>query len=133
MTARVYATVDDYQSLIGDVTTPQARVARLLARASLRLDTAMIGAVYATDPNGYPADAGLADVMRRATCYQVQFMVDMDDDTGVKQRLDQVTVGGLNFHRAQGTAGLAQLPIAPDALSLLQTSGVLQTAPMIAW
>lgn len=133
MTARVYATVTDYRANTPDQFTTDARVNYLLGRASRSVDRAMIGAVYPTDPQGYPADASLIDVMMRATCEQAYFMVDQDDDSGVKQRLDQVTVGGLSFHRAAGTSGLALPPLCPAALEILQLSGVGPTAPMSTW
>lgn len=133
MTARVYATFQDYQAWSNDTFTTEARVNYLLARASEVIDIALVGAVYSVDPNGYPTDANVQDVLNRATCAQVAFEVDQDDDTGVKGRLDQVTVGGLSFHRAAGTTALALPPLAPRAAAILRTSGVLPSAPMINW
>lgn len=135
MTTRVYATLADYRAYTGDAATPDARVTALLTMASEDLDgQALVGAVYTTDPQGYPADAGLLDVLMKVTCRQVQFMLDMDDDTGVKQRLDSVKVGSLSFTRAKGVSvGSGMYPIGPRALALLHSSGVLPAAPMINW
>lgn len=133
MTVRVYATVADYQAWSADTITPTARVTFLLSRASEQVDRAMVGAVYTVDPNGYPVDAMLLDVMNRATCAQVAFLVDYDDDQGAKQRFQSVTVGNVTFQRAAGTAGLAQIPIGPNTLDILRNAGALPTAPMIDW
>jgi hypothetical protein len=133
MTTRVYATYTDYTSYTSDAVTTQSRVTLLLTKASVIIDRALIGAVYATDPQGYPTDAGLLDVVMKATCEQVLFMVDLDDDTGAKQRFQSVTVGNVTFQRAQGTAGNARIPLAPGAMDLLQVAGVLGVAPMINW
>lgn len=133
----MYATLPEYRAYTGDATTPDARVTSLLTMASEDLDgQALVGAVYPTDPQGYPTDAGLLDVLMKATCRQVQFMLDMDDDTGVKQRLDSVRVGSLSFTRSKSTssgAGAGMYPIGPRALGLLHGAGVLGTAPMINW
>lgn len=133
MTTRVYASYTDYTGYTTDAVTTPARVVLLLTRASVIIDRALIGAVYATDPQGYPTDAGLLDVLMKATCEQVLFMVDLDDDTGTKQRFQSVTVGNVTFQRAQGTAGNTRIPLAPAAADLLQVAGVLAVAPMINW
>lgn len=132
MTTRVYATVSDYVAYTNGsgVAVNQPRVTFLLPRASVILDRALVGARYAVDPQGYPTDATLIDSLSKAVCEQVMFMLDMDDDTGVKARMDQVAVGGLSFHRTAGTAGLAKIPLAPMALELLHLCGALPTAPL---
>lgn len=131
----MYATLADYRAYTGDAVTPDATVTAKLTMASEDLDgQALVGAVYPTDPQGYPTDAGLLDVLMKATCRQVQFMLDMDDDTGVKQRLDSVRVGSLSFTRGKNVSvGSGMYPIGPRVLALLHGSGVLGTAPMINW
>jgi hypothetical protein len=128
----VYATVADYVAYTAGsgVAVNQPRVGFLLPRASLVLDDALIGARYAVDPQGYPTDATLIDSLNKAVCEQVMFMLDMDDDTGVKARMDQVSVGGLSFHRTAGTAGLAKIPLAPMAKTFLHQCGALPSAPL---
>lgn len=134
MTSRVYATVADYRAWSGQTFPPDARVTVLLARASADVDRAMIGAVYATNPaTGMPTDAAVADTFNRATCAQVQFRADLDDDTGTKSRLDAVSIGGISIHRAAGTTGQALPPIGPEALQILQLDGALPTSPLMGW
>lgn len=134
MAQRVYATLADYQQWSGDVITTPARVQQLLRLASGDVDSAMVASVYQTDPNGYPTDGFAIEAFRDATCAQVQWLVDQDDDTGVKQRLQSVSVGGLSFQRAAGTAGTAALPVlCPRALQILRQHGALPNAPLVGW
>lgn len=133
MTVRIYASVGDYQQITTDVATPAARVTRLLRDASRCVDRAVIGAIYPTDPQGYPLDANLIDVFKTATCYQVEFLRDLDDDSGAKARMDSITVGSLRFQRTKGTGGLTLKPLGPLALQELRLAGVLQVAPMVNW
>lgn len=130
---RVYATVQDYQTATGDTYTLPARVAVLLRRASRCVDRAAIAATYPTDPQGYPADAALIDTFMQATCEQAAFIRDLDDDTGVKARMDNVKVGSLSFTRTKGTAGLALPPISPAVLEIFQLAGVGPVAPYSSW
>lgn len=131
---RLYATVAEYQAYPpGDTYTPTATVQGLLRDASRAVDRAAIAAVYPTDPQGYPLDANLIDTFKNATIEQARFLRELDDPTGAKQRLETVRVGSLNFQRAQGTAGLAMLPLGPRALEELRLAGVLPVAPMVNW
>lgn len=133
MTTRLYATVTDYQSYTGDVVTLTPLLNRWLMLASQQIDRAVIGAIYPYDPQGYPVDANLIVSFKDATCEQVLFLRDTDDDSGVKARLSTVRMGSMSFTRASGTAGLAMKPLAPNALEILRNAGVLQVAPMVNW
>lgn len=134
MTVRVYATAADYQTWSNDAITAPARLAFLLQRASQTIDSAMVASVYQTDVNGYPTDGFTIEAFRDATCAQVAWMVDQDDDTGVKQRLSSVSVGGLSFTRAGNVAAGNALPVlAPTALQILRQAGALPNAPLVGW
>lgn len=133
MVQRVYATLADYQQWSGDAVTTPARVQQLLNLASGDVDSAMVASVYQTDPNGYPTDGFTIEAFRDATCAQVAWLVDQDDDTGVKQRLQSVSVGGLSFQRAAGTAGSALPVLCPRALQILRQHGALPNAPLVGW
>lgn len=131
---RLYATVPEYQAYApGDTYTPTATVQGLLRDASRAVDRAAIAAVYPTDPQGFPLDANLIDTFKNATIEQALFLRDLDDRTGAKQRLASVHVGSLTFQRAQGTAGLAMMPLGPRALEELRLAGVMPVAPMVNW
>ena len=133
MTTRLYATVTDYQSYTGDVVTLVPQLNRWLRTASRQIDRAVIAAVYPVDPQGYPVDANLIASFKDATCEQVTFLRDTDDDSGVKARLSSVRMGSMSFNRAPGTAGLALKPLCPDALEILRNAGCLPVAPMVNW
>lgn len=133
MTTRVYATVADYQTYTGDTLTLAPQLTIWLRAASRHVDRAVIAAVYPTDPQGYPVDANLIVSFKDATCEQVMFLRDTDDDSGVKARLSSVRMGAMSFTRAPGTAGLALKPICPGALEILRNTGVLPVAPMVNW
>lgn len=133
MTLRLYASYGDYQQITDDLATPEARVTRLLRDASRDVDRAVVGAIYTTDPQGYPVDANLIDVFKTATAFQAEFLRDLDDDSGAKGRMDSITVGSLRFQRTKGTGGLTLRPIGPRALTELRLAGVLQVAPMVNW
>jgi hypothetical protein len=130
-TPRVYATLADYQGWSNDVTTLSATVGLLLVTASAVIDMACTGAVYDTDPTTLlPTDPDVAAILCLATVQQVQFMIDLDDGTGVKQRMQSVSIGGLSVTRAPGMAGGALPPLGQLPLMTLWNAGILQTAPM---
>jgi len=134
MAARVYATIADYRANTGDAVTPDARVTVLLQMASAAIDRAMIGAVYAVDATTLlPTDATVIDIFTRATCAQAQFVLALDDDTGVQGRLEAVSIGGISIRRAPGTTGQAEPPLGPQALQILQIEGALPTSPLQGW
>lgn len=130
---RVYATVLDYQTNTNDTFTTPARLNLLLQEASRNVDRAVIGAWYATDPQGYPADAALIDAFMHATCQQAAFLRDLDDPTGAKARMNNVKVGSLSFTRTPGTAGMALKPLGPQALEILQLAQVISVTPFNNW
>jgi len=78
-----YASIDDYAEYVGhpvDEFTP-----RIMTRASLNVDKALVGAIYDTDTNGLPTGTDvngqpLADAFRDATCAAARPMVEDWDD-----------------------------------------------------
>lgn len=130
-TPRLYATSDDYTGWSGDTVTLPARLTYLLQVASQVIDMACVGAVYDTDDTTQlPTDPDVAALLCLATVQQVAFMIDIDDDTGVKQRMSNVSMGGLTITRASGMSGMALPPLGPLPLMTLLTAGVLTTSPM---
>lgn len=89
----VYATIDDYIVYTGvpiaapyvpddgllippGPMMPTEVPPRVFIRASLAVDKALVGAIYATDTDGLPTDTTLIEVFRDATCAQARHMVD---------------------------------------------------------
>ena len=128
--APVYATLQQYRDETRDSATPDAKVEDKLPRASLRLDELLIGAFYDTDDTGAPTDELTAEVFMRATCAQAQFMVARDDDTGAKGGMQNVSVGGVSYSRAQESTGVGADRFAPEAVSILRTEGILPVNPV---
>lgn len=128
-TPRLYATADDYSQYLGDGGVLPARLDYELRRASAVIDFAMTGAVYDTDDTGMPTETDVAEMMCQATCEQVEYQVELDDDTGAKARFDQVSISGVSMHRAPGMAGMALPPLGPAPMLTLMNAGALPTAP----
>lgn len=80
----VYATIDNYTDYVG-VAVPEFSP-RLMARASMVIDKALVGAIYPTDPTtnlplGTDVNGvALADVFRDATCAQARTLVEDWED-----------------------------------------------------
>lgn len=129
----VYATVQQFRDWSGDQFTPDTRVAVALQRASEDLDVALVAAVYRTDADGMPLDAGIANCFMRACCAQAQYVIAVNDDANVKREFSATSAGGVSATRAAATAGRAMPPVAPRALSILRVAGVLPAAPLINW
>ena len=128
-----YATIGQYQGWSGDTYTPPMLVTTALRRASEVIDRALIGAVYGTDANGMPTDAGVLDVFMRATCAQTQFILANNDPANVKSQYSSTSMGGVSQTRAAAAQNQVFPPLAPAAAGILQVAGVLPTAPLINW
>lgn len=129
----VYATAAQYQAWSGDTVTPSALVVTALQRASEVLDMYLIGAVYATDADSMPTDAGVIDVFMRATCAQAQFILANNDPAFVKSQYSSVSMGGVTQTRAASAQNQGVPPLAPMAAAILRTAGVLPGAPLVNW
>jgi hypothetical protein len=128
----VYATLAQYQAWSGDSVTPASLVTPTLQRASEVLDYYLKGAVYATDADSMPTDAGVIDVFMRATCAQCQFMIALNDPAFVKSQYASTSMGGVALTRSQAAQG-RMVPLAPMAAVILGNAGVLPGAPLINW
>lgn len=129
----LYASVADYRNRTGDQNTPTSRVQVALQLASEDIDVALVAAVYRTDADGMPLDAMLANVLRRATAAQCQYILATDDDAGVKREYASTSVAGISATRAAAMQAKALRPICPQALGILRVSGVLPSAALINW
>jgi hypothetical protein len=129
----VYATPAQYMAWSGDTATPLSMVQVNLQRASEDLDRALMGAVYAVNASGQPTDAMVIDVFMRACCAQCQYLIADNDPAGMKRIYSQTSVAGVQASRAKDQQALAMPPLAPRALQILHTNGVLPSAVLIAW
>lgn len=114
----VYATVDDYIVYTG-VPAPLEIPPRIMAKASLVIDKALVAAVYDVDDAGYPTDPEVREVLREATSAQARPMVKhlahmQHPDATQKQQPQE-----MHYHHQ----------LTPEAFEILRAAGLL---PVIA-
>ncbi len=129
----VYASVQQYRNWSGDTWTPSEIIQVKLQRATEDIDVALVAAVYRTDANGMPLDPGLANVLVRATSAQCQYLLDQNDDSGIKREYSTTSIAGVTATRSAKMQGLWMQPTAPRALQILRVEGVLPAAPLVSW
>ncbi|WP_430376698.1 hypothetical protein [Streptomyces sp. B1-3] len=123
-----YATVQEFTDYLDpDPAPPNA--ARLLEKASRRLDRLLIGAIYPTDADGLPTDPELIEVFREAVCIQAQYIADLGDETGAMANVSQMELGNQKIVRAISVVGSGTPRVSPDLLDLLQTKGLWPVYP----
>jgi len=119
--ARVYVTAAEY----GDATDDQ------LARASLAVDRALIGAIYDTDSNGMPTDADVLAAIKRATIAQARAIAAVDGGPLLKS----ASIGSASYSYDTRTPDGLTLPagggLCPDAAAELQLAGLTPTGVII--
>lgn len=119
----------------GKAPATEAEATRLLERASETVDTALITAVYDVDDDGLPTDADVALALQKATCAQVEYVLDTGDETGAGSQYSDVQIGSVRLARAQkGGGATATTPtLAPHASDLLRTAGLLPGVVITGW
>ena len=137
---RTYATATDYFDFIGEddpneaepPTTDKALSARL-RRASSVIDGLTVTATYSTDEDGYPTDAAISGAFTEATCAQAQWFGETDDLTGAISAagpisLGPLSIGGRSNSSASSTTSPQTARIAPEAVQILRSAGLLNAA-----
>jgi hypothetical protein len=123
-----YATVGEFTEFLDPDPIP-ANAARLLDRASTKLDQLLMGAVYETDADGLPLDPALAAVFREAVCIQAQYIDSLGDETGAMANVSQMSLGNQQIVRAISVVGSGTPRVSPDLVALLQTKGLWPVYP----
>lgn len=121
--AGVHATPADYAALMGGSASPL-----LLRRASLRIDRALLSAVYNT------ADATLGPTylkaLREATCEQAAYMIAQGWDDGIAGGYQSATIGSVTLARGQAPGGgMTPADLSSEAFAILQLAGMTGYAP----
>ncbi|TCO64383.1 hypothetical protein [Actinocrispum wychmicini] len=122
---RVYATTADLVEYAGPDVLDQDSP-RLLARASERVDSLLLTAVYDTTPDGLPVEEQVRDALTRATCALVQWWSETGDPTGAGGRFVESQIGTLRLKRSESDT---EPDLAPAAVRILVTAGLLADAP----
>ncbi|MFI2757829.1 hypothetical protein ACH5A3_02965 [Streptomyces echinatus] len=125
-----YATVEEFTEFLDPDPVP-TNAARLLERASTKLDQLLIGAVYKTDDDGLPLDPALAEVFREAVCIQAQYIASLGDETGAMANVSQMSLGNQQIVRAISVVGSGTPRVSPDLVALLRVKGLLPIRPRI--
>lgn len=127
---RVYATPEQLQAWTGR--EPPADAARLLARASEDVDSALLTALYDTDAMGMPTDPAVVAALADAACAQVEYQQAAGDDgTGAADRWDSVSLGPASMSGPrQRPASPGDVDLAPRAHRALRAAGLL---PGVIW
>ncbi|MFF3558967.1 hypothetical protein ACFYXS_02845 [Streptomyces sp. NPDC002574] len=125
-----YATVEEFTEYLDPDPVP-ANAARLLSRASTKLDQILTGAVYKTDSDGLPTDPALAAVFREAVCIQAQYIAALGDETGANANVSQMSLGNQTITRALSVVGPGTPRVSQDLLDLLQVKGLLPVFPIV--
>ncbi|GAB3213317.1 hypothetical protein GCM10027294_43740 [Marinactinospora endophytica] len=131
MAQPVYATPEELAARLG-LAEPPPRAEYWLRFASLDVDAALFGVVYATTPDQTPADPTVAAALREATLLQAEMLIEVADPTGARLQWDTVRVGDVSYTRGGGSAGRAGprgdgRTVAARALQVLRAAGLYPT------
>jgi hypothetical protein len=125
MAAPIYANAADLIAYSGPLSVTEEEADRKLARASRLIDSVLIGAVYATDPNTRIAtDADIALSIKNATCAQAAYWISGAGSEHGSPAYDSVSIGSVRLSGA-GKGNERGTVLAPQALYELSTSAVL--------
>ena len=125
--ARVYATQEDYQAWSGDETAEVSPM--VLARASLDLDEALIGAWYSVNGEGMPVDGKIITALKEATCAQVHATRkgQAAGGDGIPGKVTSASIGGASYTIEAGPDPdeIMDNGLSRSANSILRVEGLL--------
>lgn len=136
MAQRVYATVADYEDFTDGEHEPESegKITAKLRRASLVIDGLTRLSRYDVDDDGMPTDPDVDQAFTDATCAQAAYWDTTDDPTGGEAVAGPVKIGSVSLG-GSGATGNAQSKtdagaarVAPEAVDILRTAGLLSAA-----
>ncbi|WP_405699080.1 hypothetical protein OG209_05165 [Streptomyces sp. NBC_01383] len=123
-----YASVAELAAWLAPEPAP-ANAVRLLELASTAVDVALYGVAYGRD------DPEVLAVLAKATVRQAHWVIERDDETGAQSDVQTMSTGKRSFSRfARGggnTSAAAAPRLAPGAVDVLRTSGLLFIDPLV--
>lgn len=138
MSDRSYASTGDYAYYAGLSRPPEDLDRRLMVRSSRRVDTVLIGAVYAVDENGMPTDVELREALRAATAEQARFSYDRGDKTGTgaatqwgSVKIGDVALSAPIVSASPTDKGVAPGTVCDTAEDILRLAGLLPIHPWV--
>lgn len=121
-----YASVSDLEEWLTEPAPDNA--VRLLEQASDAVDELLYGVAYDAD------DPDAQAVLRKATIRQAHWAIERDDETGAHSDVQTMSVGQRSvtrYSKAAGSSSGSEPRFAPQAVSVLRTSGLLQFWPLV--
>ncbi|MFB8763836.1 hypothetical protein [Nocardiopsis alba] len=128
--ARVYATPSDLTEW--GVELDQAEARGMIRRASALVENHTITARYRVDGDGMPTEPRLVEAFRDAVCAVVAWWEETGNASGAAGQYTDVSLGSLSLRRAPSAGGHSSAQaarIAPEAVQILATAGLLSQAP----
>ena len=131
--ARVYAIPSDLAAVPWNLDLPEREALSLLHRATPLIEGLTTTARYAVDEEGLPTDLDVAEAFRDAVCAQACWFDETGDPSGASARYNSLSLG--SFSASGGGTGsgtnttAATSRIAPEAVQILQTAGLLNQPP----
>ncbi len=124
--ARVYATEAEYRTWSGDLDATVSE--SLLARASLAVDYALIGAWYSVNGEGMPIETVHIEALRDATCAQAQWYDETGDTSGsgAADQMQSASIGSAAYTKGYtgGGSNAGGMPsLCPTASQILRVAG----------
>lgn len=116
-----YATLAELGTFTGSAPSDEASqtiAERMLERASELLDDVVVAAFAVDSVTELPTDAGIAAAMSDACCAQVEFWLEVGEESDVDGlAASDVSIGGYSGKRAP--------VVAPRALRILRSAGLM--------
>lgn len=103
---------------------------RLLTRASELIDDYLRTAVYDVDDDGLPTDTDVAEVLRDATCAQVEFWLASDEEDDILGPVQGISLGGMQVEYGAGPNRTLPYYLAPRAARILRNAGLYSGEPV---
>jgi hypothetical protein len=127
-----YATEADLTNYLpaGTVVTDAAGK---LTRASRRVDSLILTAIYDVDDAGAATDPDIILALRDATCEVVRWWLDTGDETGAGSLFQSVSIGKIQLGRGYSAAGSATgagQTTSPQAVEILTLAGLIGQPPI---
>jgi hypothetical protein len=122
----VYATraqLADFMTVAEGTLPPDAD--RLLQRAAELVQDSTVTAVYDTDSSGLPTLPAAVTAFMGATCAQVEFWLDGDEEDDILGPLQGMSAGSQQQQYGAGANRATPMYLAPRAARILRLAGLL--------
>lgn len=101
---------------------------RLLKRASELVQDHTVTAFYRTDVDGNPSDARTISAFQNATCAQVEYWLEGDEEDDIAGPLQGMSAGSQQQQYGAGENRATPMYLAPRAARFLRLGGLLDSA-----